>query len=152
MHRLVLISTDCGGPERVPADDRVLEELGQTPGSVQEALDRAGRLLLSESFRKSHPDPRTWFVDYGEVADPGAVREQFDAFTTWEGVYADLPAIRSRTLVITGDQDRIIPPENAKILASTIPNATLLVRTGEGHGMIFEEPEEIAQIIGNFLR
>jgi len=152
VHRLVLISTDCGGAERVPAADWVMEEMSRTPSSPAEYLDRAGRLLLSESFRKKHPDPRTWFVDYGEVADIGAVQQQCDSFTTWKGVYGDLPAIRSPTLVITGDQDRIIPSENAEIIATAIPSATLLIRQGEGHGMIFEEPEEIAKIIGSFLR
>lgn len=152
LHHLVLISTDCGGAERVPAADWVLEELGRTPNSPEEALERAGRLLLTESYRTGHPDPRTWFEDYGEIADPGAVQQQYDAFTTWEGVYADLPAIRSRTLVVSGDQDRVIPPENGEIIANAIPNATLVIREGEGHGMIFVVPEEIAGIIEKFLR
>ena len=152
VRRLVLISTDCGGAERVPAEEQVMEEMGRTPQSPEEFIDRAGRLLLSESFRKSHPDPRTWFVDYGEVADPGAVQQQYDSCTTWKGVYADLPTIRQQTLVISGDQDLVIPSENAEIIASAIPNATLLIRPGEGHGMIFEVPDEIAGFIGNFLK
>ena len=151
VNRLVLISTDCGGAEKVPAEDWVTEEMGRTLTSPKEFLDRAGRILLTESFRTSHPDPYTWFVDYGEVADPGAVQEQYDSFLSWKGVYADLPAIRSRTLVITGDQDIVIPPENAVIIADALPNATLIIREGQGHGMIFVEPEEIAGIIGEFL-
>lgn len=152
VNHLVLISTDCGGVERVPAADWVLEEMGRTPNSPEEALERAGRLLLTESYRSGHPDPRTWFEDYGEVADTGAVQQQYDAFNAWDGVYTDLPAIRSRTLVITGDQDRVIPPENGAIIANAIPNATLVIREGEGHGMIFVVPEEIAGIIEKFLR
>ena len=42
--------------------------------------------------------------------------------------------------------------EAAEIIASAIPNATLLIRPGEGHGMIFEVPDEIAGFIGNFLK
>lgn len=151
VNHLVLISTDCGGAERVPAEEWVTEEMGRTLTSPEEFLDRAGRLLLTESFRTAHPDPRTWFVDYGEVADPAAVEEQYESFTSWEGVYADLPSINIRTLVITGDQDLVTPPENAVIIAGAIPNATLIVREGQGHGMIFVEPEEIAGIIREFL-
>lgn len=148
---LVLISTDCGGAEKVPAGTWVIEEMGQTLNSPKEYLERAGRLLLTEEFRSSHPDPYTWFVDYGEVADPGAVQEQYESFLSWKGVYPDLPSIRSRTLVIAGDQDLVIPPENGVIIADAIPNATLIIRKGQGHGMIFVEPEEIAGIIGEFL-
>ena len=148
---LVLISTDCGGAQKVPAKNSVIEEMGQTPKNPEEALDRAGRLLLTEEFRNTHPDPLTWFVDFGEVADPTAVQDQYRAFLSWEGVYAELPAIQSRTLVISGDQDIIIPPENSMMIANLIPNATLEIRKGQGHGMIFVEPEEISGIIGEFL-
>lgn len=151
INHLVLISTDCGGAEKVPAGTWVIEEMGRTLNSPKEYLERAGRLLLTEEFRTSHPDPYTWFVDYGEVADPGAVQEQYESFLSWKGVYPDLPSIRSRTLVIAGDQDLVIPPENGVIIADAIPNATLIIRKGQGHGMIFVEPEEIADIIGEFL-
>jgi len=106
---------------------------------------------ITESFRTTHPDPLTWFVDFGEVADPGAVQAQFHAFRSWEGVSADLPTIRARILVITGDQDIVIPPENAFIIADAIPDATLIIGEGQGHGMIFVEPEKIAGIIVDFL-
>jgi len=152
VNHLILLNTDCGGAERVPSEEWVMEEMGRTLKTPEENLDRAGRVLLTESFRTTHPDPLTWFVDYGEVADPDAVQEQFNALGSWEGVYADLPAIRSRTLVITGDQDIVIPPENAVILADAIPDATLIIREGQAHGMIFVEPEEIAGLIKDFLQ
>lgn len=151
VNRLILLSTDCGGAERVQADEWVMEWMSRTLNTPEENLDRAGELLLTESFRTTHPDPLTWFVDYGEVVDPGAVQVQFHAFRSWEGVSADLPAIRARTLIITGDQDIVIPPENAVIIADAIPDATLIIREGQGHGMIFTEPEEIAGIIADFL-
>lgn len=151
VNHLVLISTDCGGAEKVPAGTWVIEEMGKTLNSPKEYLERAGRLLLTEEFRTSHPDPYTWFGDYGEVADPAAVQEQYESFLSWKGIYADLPSIHCRTLVLTGDQDLVIPPENGVIIADAIPNATLIIRKGQGHGMIFVEPEEIAGIIGEFL-
>jgi len=151
VNHLVLISTDCGGAEKVPAEPWVIEEMGRTLNSPKEYLERAGRILLTDEFRASHPNPYTWFVDYGEVADPAAVQEQYESFVSWKGVYPDLPSIHSRTLVITGDQDLVIPPENAMIIADAIPNATLIIREGQGHGMIFVEPEEIAGIIEEFL-
>jgi pimeloyl-ACP methyl ester carboxylesterase len=151
VNRLILLNTDSGGAERVPADEWVMERMSQTLKTPEENLDRAGSILLTESFRTTHPDPFTWFVDYGEVADPVAVQEQFHTFRSWEGVYADLPAIHARTLVITGDQDIVIPPENAVKIADQIPDATLIIRKGQAHGMIFVEPVEIAVIIEDFL-
>lgn len=151
VNSLVLLNTDCGGAEKVPAGTWVIEEMGQTLNSPKEYLEQAGRLLLTRSFRTSHPDPYTWFVDYGEIVDPDAMQEQYDSFVTWKGVYACLPSIHCRTLVITGDQDIVIPPENAMIIADAIPNAKLIIRKGQGHGMIFVEPEAISRIIAEFL-
>ena len=41
-----------------------------------------------------------------------------------------LPLIRQRTLVLTGDQDPIIPAASGRILAAGIPYATLHVYHG----------------------
>jgi len=148
---LVLISTDCGGPESIPCDDWVIEEMGKDLPDIDAYLDRAGRLLLTESFRKKHPDPMSWFVDHGEVADPKSVMEQYDALATWKGVYSDLHTIRKPVLVITGDRDIVAPPQNATIIADAIPGAELVVVEDAGHGMIFQEPVMIGERIVRFL-
>ena len=149
--RLVLLNADCGGVMKVPAEEWVITEMAKELSTPEAFLERAGKLLLTESYRCEHPDPLTWFVDYGEVADPHAVKEQFDAMALWEGVCPDLHTIRSKTLILTGDQDIVIPPENGEILAAAIPDATLHVLKGQAHGMIFCESVKIAEMIEEFL-
>jgi len=149
--RLVLLNADCGGVLKVPAEEWVTEEMAKELTTPEAYLERAGYLLLPESYRCEHPDPQTWFVDYGEVADPHAVREQFDAMLLWGGVCPNLHAIQSKTLVIAGDQDIVIPPENAENIAAALPHATLRMLEGQAHGMIFCEPVMIAEIIEEFL-
>lgn len=149
--RLVLVNADCGGMLKVPAEEWVTAEMAKELSTAEAYLERAGKLLLTESHRCEFPDPLTWFVDYGEVADPHAVKEQFDAMQLWEGVCPDLHTIRSPALIIAGDQDIVIPPENAEILAAAIPDATLHILGGQAHGMIFCQPVRIAEMIEEFL-
>ena len=149
--RLVLISSDCGGSEFIPRDDRVTEEMGMEPADLDAYLERAGRLLLTESYRKKHPDPMSWFVDHGEVADPGSIMEQYTALETWEGVYSDLHLIHRPVLVITGDRDIVTPPQNATIIADAIPGAELVVVEDAAHGLIFQEPVKVGEMISRFL-
>ncbi len=149
--RLVLVNADCGGVLKVSADEWVTAEMAKELSTAEAYLERAGKLLLTESHRCEFPDPLTWFVDYGEVADPHAVKEQFDAMQLWEGVCPDLHTIRSPALIIAGDQDIVIPPENAEILAAAIPDATLHILGGQAHGMIFCQPVRIAEMIEEFL-
>lgn len=149
--RLVLLSTHCGGQESIPADDRINEEMAKELPDIDAYLERAGRLLLTDTYRKQHPDPMSWFADHGEVADSKSVMDQYNALGTWEGVYADLHLIRVPTLVITGDQDIVTPPQNASIIANSIHGAQLVVLKNTAHGLIFQEPVRVAEIISRFL-
>jgi 3-oxoadipate enol-lactonase len=65
--------------------------------------------------------------------------------------YRDLPRIGAPTLVATGTHDVLVKPRNAKILASRIPNARLELLADLGHRAIWEAPEEIADLIGDFV-
>jgi pimeloyl-ACP methyl ester carboxylesterase len=65
--------------------------------------------------------------------------------------YERLPQIKAPTLVIAGDADRLIPPENSRILASRIPDAELVIMENAGHGFFSETPESTKAIL-DFLR
>ena len=60
---------------------------------------------------------------------------------------AQLGRIRCPTEIITGDHDEIIPPQNAKVLASRIQGARLLVLPGAGHAFPLEYPGILEQSI-----
>ena len=55
------------------------------------------------------------------------------------------------TLVITGDADRLIAPENSDILAREIPGAKLVKVPGGSHGFNFETPEIFNRAVIDFL-
>jgi pimeloyl-ACP methyl ester carboxylesterase len=66
--------------------------------------------------------------------------------------YDRLPELKAPTLVICGAKDRLIQPENSRILASRIPNAELAVVENAGHGFNTDHSEESSKIILSFLR
>ena len=78
-----------------------------------------------------------------------AYLHRLSGLTGWLG----LPwAIRRPTLVLTGDDDPIVPPANSRILAAALPDARMHVVRGGGHLMLFDSPAEVAPVIGDFLR
>jgi len=61
-----------------------------------------------------------------------------------------LPLIRQRTLVLTGDDDPIIPLINARIMHRLIPRSELVIYHG-GHLELATDAERMAPIVEAFL-
>ena len=66
-------------------------------------------------------------------------------------IRADLPRIQQPTLVIHCDGDKIVPVEQARTLAKTLPKAELVVLKDSGHIPTMTQPAEIAAQIERFF-
>jgi pimeloyl-ACP methyl ester carboxylesterase len=151
--RLVLFGTFCGGVWAEPASYSVFKRLlvteNQTP---EEAARQAWPVTYSPDYlaanagaaeqqmRRELEHPTPMFV----------ARLQMEALRTFNS-YRDLPRISAPTLVATGTHDVLVKPRNSKILASRIPSARLELLADLGHRAIWEAPEEIADLIGDFV-
>lgn len=62
-----------------------------------------------------------------------------------------LPLLRAETLVMMGDDDRIVPLVNGKFLNSLIPNSRLEVIKGGGHLFLMAEADLCVRLINEFL-
>ena len=62
-----------------------------------------------------------------------------------------LDKITHETLVISGDEDPLVPLENAQLLARHIPNATLEVVERGGHLLLMDDAVNLGERIGRFL-
>jgi pimeloyl-ACP methyl ester carboxylesterase len=62
-----------------------------------------------------------------------------------------LDRIPHETLVISGDDDPLIPVENPEYLASHIPNATLEIVEQAGHLMLCDDPRHLGERIRRFI-
>lgn len=86
------------------------------------------------------------------LAHPGSTRGyayQLLAGSIWTSL-PFLPTIHQPTLVVSGDDDPIIPLANARILSNFIPRARLHIFDG-GHIDPVLEPSTVAQEISQFL-
>lgn len=79
----------------------------------------------------------------------GFVR-QFAGILTWSA-YGRLPGLRQPTLVVHGEQDRLIPVANGRSLAARIPAARLEIVKDAGHVMTTDQPEACARLMNHFL-
>ena len=138
--RLILVATSTGPQTMVPPNplslvkNLILRRYGDLWGGSAKSDPGA----LTSALRKAHISPFSMGYLYQNTAALG--------FTT----LPLLPFIRQRTLVLTGDQDPIIPVANGRILAAGIPHATLHVYHG-GHVELVTRPSLLTPLITGFL-
>jgi pimeloyl-ACP methyl ester carboxylesterase len=154
VRKLVLLVTNCGGREQVLAKPEVYQVLyaGGENLDPREVARATLHLLFPEGFIRENPGKMEEFVEMFTRApiSPEAFRNQLRAIMGWSS-YQRLKDISAETLVITGTEDILIPPENSHILAEAIPHARLLEFPGAGHGLIAQMPERVSSAILEFL-
>jgi pimeloyl-ACP methyl ester carboxylesterase len=92
------------------------------------------------------------FIDKksGDVQSEEGYRAQIGAVLAHDAA-ARLGGIGHETLVITGDDDRVIPAANGELLAAEIPGARLVVIPGAGHLFFVERAAETLAELRAFL-
>lgn len=148
--RLVLVAGECGGGEAVRAKPEIMAQLADKSGTAREVLDRMFSLIFPPSWLAAH-DPCRFCPEVYEITGDDMVQRQTDAFLSWHGSFLRLVEIRSPTLVITGTDDMIVPPENSRILSGRIPGSQLVEIPGTGHGLLYQVPEIFSDRVINFL-
>jgi pimeloyl-ACP methyl ester carboxylesterase len=150
---LVLCATMCGGPRAVYASSsvaRVMRDLdGLTP---EEIARRIWDVTYSPGYLRNHRELAEDQMQREIVAPTPlhAADLQYQAFAEFDGSKA-LPSIQAPTLVLTGDLDRLVSPQNSKFIASLVPEANLIVIPGCGHRMMWEATGECVGFITEFL-
>ncbi len=147
--RLVLAATGTGAV-MVPAHPRVLGHM-LTPRRYRDpAYARHIASGLYGGTMRTHPEraARVLHAHAGSYSMRGYVY-QLLAVAGWTSLHA-LPLIRQPTLVLSGDDDPLIPTINPRILARGIPRARLHLYRG-GHLALVTEAAELAPLIDAFL-
>ncbi|MGQ9688261.1 MAG: alpha/beta fold hydrolase [Desulfobaccales bacterium] len=63
-----------------------------------------------------------------------------------------LAAIRGRCFIVQGEEDRIVPPEQAEVLQRFLPGARLIRFPGAGHAPFFTQADEFNTFMGEVCR
>jgi len=149
--RLILYAGDCGGREAVMPAAWVLDNLANTSGTPEEAGMRRFNLLFPKEWLSRQPAFNKWFPLPEETTLADSINRQSEAIAAWPGTFDRLKSIRSPSLLVTGKEDLIVPPENSFILAQRINVSWLVQFKGAGHGLMYQYPERFARIIDDFI-
>jgi pimeloyl-ACP methyl ester carboxylesterase len=134
--RLIFVAGDCGGAEAVRTDPDVFFRLTDKSGTIEDVVNRMFSPLFPPAWLATH-DPFRYCPAVEETTSTENAARQLAVFLSWPGSFSRLEKIRSRTLVIFGDADAVVPPENSRLISSRIPGAELVTFHGGGHGLMY---------------
>jgi len=69
-----------------------------------------------------------------------------------EDLLSDLSKIKTKTLIVWGSMDRMVPLKYAHVFKEKIENSRLEIMPKVGHSPHLEEPEKLSEIILKFLK
>jgi pimeloyl-ACP methyl ester carboxylesterase len=153
---LVLGCTSAGGKRVVLMSPERLKKFTAIEGlSPEEILKKDMDIYFSDRFIEGHPEKIKEFIEislrYYQPAD--AFQRQFaaclkhDTINRLNHIHITMP-----TLIMSGDDDPLVPPENSHILKELIPHAELIFFPGKRHCFFIEEADQFNQTMTSFLR
>lgn len=151
VRRLVSYAGDAGGVHAVPMSRKTLAVLTDTSGTAEQRGMRLLTLLFPAAYRTADPAYPESFPIPQEQAAPAQIALQDRAIGAWKGVWSGLRSITAPTLFISGAEDVITPPRNAVLMAKVVPRAELQVIPGAGHGLMYQDPQKLADVVMSFL-
>lgn len=138
---------------------RLIEKLGMS----DEVADYMGLWTLTRKFINSDAGYATMRANQANIRlNSAEIYSAFiDALLSWGRCQSGqertpkftelLGTIRAPTLVVTSDNDHLIPQALSELIAARIAGAKLVVMPGAGHIPFMEQPAEVVRIVTDFI-
>ena len=151
---LVLGCTHCGGEKRVPPPAEVIAKFANNEGlSPEEIVDKNLALLVTPEFVWRGGDGLKRYKKRqleAPLQPDYALQRQLEAIRSFD-VCERVNNIRMPTLILTGEDDTLVPPENGHLLASLIKGAVLHSFPRTGHLIYLECAQEFHDTVLAFF-
>ena len=147
---LCLLATHPGIAHAViDAETLKLVTAGRATMTPQEAAEASIPYNYAPSTTRDRIEA-DWAVRFPLAATPAGYANQVAGTMPWTR-YDELSRITTPTLVLHGESDRLVLPDNGRILAERIPGAELVVLPGANHVLTTDEPELVNKLLLDWL-
>jgi pimeloyl-ACP methyl ester carboxylesterase len=146
---LALGCSYCGGPGSALAPPETINKLsaGMLSGDRELAIRTGFEVNVSAAFAAQEGAYEAFRAMAKSLPAPvPVIMLQMQAIAAHD-TSARLPSLDVPTLVVHGDEDRMLPVDNGRLMASLIPGARLEVLEGVGHMFWWEQPQRSAELV-----
>jgi pimeloyl-ACP methyl ester carboxylesterase len=142
---LCLIATHPGSAHAVANPQAVAMLMRRGQMTPQEAAEAS----VPYNYAPGTPRERIeedWAVRLPLAATNEGYLAQVVGSSRWDG-YGRMGGITAPTLVVHGELDALVPPENGRIIAGRIPGAELVTIPNANHVLMTDQPEHVSKVL-----
>ncbi len=124
-------------------------------GRAEPVYTATARYYVADWTRfMAYPNMRQFLSDACRVFGQAAVDDLIKYFEVMPDtdIMSVMPQIQTPTLIVTGDSDPIVPPEQSYTMAQRVAGSKLVVLKKVGHFPFFESPSEYQAALADWLR
>jgi pimeloyl-ACP methyl ester carboxylesterase len=154
LNKLILACTSFGGKNHVAPDLEVLAAfIAADDLNKQERVRRFMIPAFTPEFAASHAETieKVCNLRTENIVPEKVYSQQLTCAVTFDAEQR-VSQIQAETLVLTGDRDIVVPPQNSLNLAKAIPQATLKIVENGSHMFFIENAAEFNQTVIEFLK
>jgi pimeloyl-ACP methyl ester carboxylesterase len=150
VHSLILSGTSFGGDQAILASQEVLELLqARITMSAEEGI----QALVPAVYHPSTPLERLnadFAIRLSSFPTAQGYWGQLQAIQMWSS-FDRLDQLKTKTLVLHGDSDLLVPTKNGHLLAAALPNARLEILRDASHVFFTDQPEKTVSSVLKFF-
>jgi pimeloyl-ACP methyl ester carboxylesterase len=158
VEKLILCSTNFGGPNHVPVTPEAMAVLSDITSDPVTRFKNGLVVSTAPGWAERNPEMIQKWLDWraanpldmaGYQAQMGVGLSLMPEAAAFEN---KLTKISVPTLILFGAHDKVVPPANADLLARQIAGSQIRILPDAGHFFPLEVPEEAAQAVIQFAR
>jgi pimeloyl-ACP methyl ester carboxylesterase len=157
VEKLILSATNFGGPRHIPVTQDALAILMDMTSDPLIRLKNGILISCAAGFEQRQPDVIDEWLLYraANPIDPIGYQAQMgiglSLMSETASFASKLHAVKAPTLLLSGAEDKVVPPGNVDLLKQVIPHAKTAVFPYAGHFFPLEVPETAVAEIESFL-
>lgn len=158
VEKLILCSTNFGGPRHVPTTPEAMKILTDVTVDASTRFKNGLSISTAPGWVKNNPEmieewTKWWLANPIEPASYQAQLAIGLGLLPEAAAFEDrLSNIKVPTLILSGEQDRVVPPANTSLLAGKVADSKVVIFPDAGHFFPIETPEAASQAVIKFIK
>ena len=154
--KLILCSTNFGGPHHVPVTAEAMNVLTDVTSDALTRFKNGLAVSTAPGWSEKNPEMIEEWIQWrvANPIDPAPYQAQmaigFGLMPEAAAFENKLPRLNVPTLILFGAHDKVVPPENASLLAEKISGSKIVILPNAGHFFPIEVAEAASRTITDF--